>query len=185
MSGSCHLNRASNVEIGVECQIFVIVIFFNCGQVLQFGAYSRYYKGALTQNRSFLVIYTTFRSDFRVGWKNQNKHSTLDSSFNALSKWHEPEINQCRMYVIWWIANLTKFRILKYNICYCLLSAPQNQFKTEKKRVWLANFFCWTNQRFIFSVKKKQKQIFVLQNSKFCQISKSPDNIQTTQGSKP
>ena len=28
MSGSCHLDRASNVEIGVECQIFVIVIFF-------------------------------------------------------------------------------------------------------------------------------------------------------------
>jgi hypothetical protein len=41
MSGSCHLDRVSNVEIGVECQIFVIVIFFNCGPVLQFGAHSR------------------------------------------------------------------------------------------------------------------------------------------------
>ena len=29
VSGSCHLDRASNVEIGVEYQIFVIVIFFN------------------------------------------------------------------------------------------------------------------------------------------------------------
>ena len=29
MSGSCHLHRVSNVEIGVGCQIFVIVIFFN------------------------------------------------------------------------------------------------------------------------------------------------------------
>ena len=67
MSGSCHLDRASNVEIGVECQIFVIVIFFNCSRVLQFGAHSRYYKGALTQKRSFLVICTTFRSDFHVG----------------------------------------------------------------------------------------------------------------------
>ena len=28
MSGSCHLDRALNVKIGVECQIFVIVIFF-------------------------------------------------------------------------------------------------------------------------------------------------------------
>ena len=28
-SGSCHLDWASNVEIGVECQIFVIVIFFS------------------------------------------------------------------------------------------------------------------------------------------------------------
>ena len=30
MSDSCHLNRALNVENGVECQIFVIVIFFKC-----------------------------------------------------------------------------------------------------------------------------------------------------------
>ena len=86
------MDRASNVEIGVECQIFVIVIFFKCGRVLQFGAHSRYYKSALTQKRSFLVICTIFRSDFRVGWKNQNKHSTLNSSFDAQSKWHEPDI---------------------------------------------------------------------------------------------
>ena len=54
MSGSCHLDKALNVKIGVECQIF-IVMFFNSGRVLQFGAHSRYYKGA------------TFRSDFCVG----------------------------------------------------------------------------------------------------------------------
>ena len=53
MSRSCHLDRASNVEIGVECQIFVIVIIFNCGQVLQFKAHPRYYKGALTQKIFF------------------------------------------------------------------------------------------------------------------------------------
>ena len=64
MSDSCHLDRASNVEIDVECQTFVIVTFFNCCQVLQFGAHSRYYEGALTQNRSFLVTCTTFRSEF-------------------------------------------------------------------------------------------------------------------------
>ena len=84
MSGSCHLDKALNVEIGVECQIFVIVIFFNCSRVLQFGASSRYYKGALTQKRSFLVTCTTFTSAFHVSWKNQNKHSTLKSSFDAL-----------------------------------------------------------------------------------------------------
>ena len=67
MSGSCHLDRASNVEIGVECQIFVIVIFLNCRRVLQFWAHSSYYKGALTQKGQFLVICTTFRSDFHVG----------------------------------------------------------------------------------------------------------------------
>ena len=56
MSGSCHLDRASNVKISVECQIFVIVIFFNFGQVLQFGAHLRHYKSKLNQKRSFLVI---------------------------------------------------------------------------------------------------------------------------------
>ena len=66
MSGSCHLDRALIVKIGVECQIFVIVTFFNCSWGLQFGAHSRYYKGALTQKRSFLVICTTFRYDFHV-----------------------------------------------------------------------------------------------------------------------
>ena len=53
MSGSCHLDRASNVEIGVECQIFVIVIFFNCGRVLQFGAHSMYYKDAFYKRDHF------------------------------------------------------------------------------------------------------------------------------------
>ena len=86
MSGSCHLDRASNVEMGVECQIFVIVIFFNCGPVLQFGAHSRYYKGALTQKRSFLVIFTTFISEFHVSKINQNNHSTQNSLFDALWK---------------------------------------------------------------------------------------------------
>ena len=38
------------------------------------------------------MICTTFRSDFGVSWKNQNNHSTLNSSFDALSKWHEPDI---------------------------------------------------------------------------------------------
>ena len=51
MFGSCHLDRVSNIEIGVECQIFVLVIFFNCSSVLQFGAHSRYHKGVLTQKR--------------------------------------------------------------------------------------------------------------------------------------
>ena len=80
MSSSNHFDRASIIKIGVEFQIFVIVIFINCSRVLQFGTHSRYYKGALTQKRSFLVNCTTFSR------KNQNKDSTLNSSFNALSK---------------------------------------------------------------------------------------------------
>ena len=54
-------------KFSVEYQIFVIVIFFNFGTVLQFGAHSRYYKGALIQNRSILAICTTFGTGFRFG----------------------------------------------------------------------------------------------------------------------
>ena len=82
MSGSCHLERALNVEIGVECQIFVIFIFFNSGQVLQFGTHSRYFKGALTQKISFLVIFTA--SD--MFFMSTKKMKTLNSSFYTLSK---------------------------------------------------------------------------------------------------
>ena len=64
MSGSGHLDRASHVEIGIGCQIFVIVIFFNCSRVLQFGAHSRYYEGASTQKKHFLVICTILRYHF-------------------------------------------------------------------------------------------------------------------------
>ena len=78
MSVSCHLYRVSNVEIGFECQIFVIAIFIKFGQILQFGAHSRYYKGALTQKKSFLVIcISTLRSDFHVGCKKSKQ------TFNA------------------------------------------------------------------------------------------------------
>ena len=57
-------------------------MFFNRRQVLEFGAPSMYYKGALTQKRQFLVNWTSFRSDFNVGLKrNQNKHSKFDTKF--------------------------------------------------------------------------------------------------------
>ena len=56
---------------------------------------THYYKGAITQMRSFLVVCTTFRSSFHVGWKNQNKHSMLNLSFDALAKWREPHNKQC------------------------------------------------------------------------------------------
>ena len=36
MSGSPHLDRVWNVKIGVECEMFVIIICFDCDQVLQF-----------------------------------------------------------------------------------------------------------------------------------------------------
>ena len=81
MSGSCHLDRVWNVEIWVECQIFVIVIFFNCGWVLKFGAHSRYYKGALIQRDHFqwfvLLSNLIFMSAEKIKTKNNTKYKTL------------------------------------------------------------------------------------------------------------
>ena len=37
MSGSCHLDRASNVKIGIECQMFVILSFLTAGEFYNFG----------------------------------------------------------------------------------------------------------------------------------------------------
>ena len=42
LSGSCHLDRATNVEIGVECQIFVSVTFFNYSDIYNFGHFKVY-----------------------------------------------------------------------------------------------------------------------------------------------
>ena len=37
MSGSCQLDRVSNVEIGVECQLFVIVMFLTVAKFYNLG----------------------------------------------------------------------------------------------------------------------------------------------------
>ena len=38
------------------------------------------------------MICTTHSSAFHASWKNQNKYSTLNLSFDVVSKWHEPDI---------------------------------------------------------------------------------------------
>ena len=102
MCGSCHLDRASNDESSVECLFWFFHLTWKSDlKVIQ-----------ITKNYLFWVMhpYNTlnlpkncktwpqlkkknFRSDFCVGWKNSNKHSTLNLSFNALSKWNEPDIS--------------------------------------------------------------------------------------------
>ena len=95
------------------------------------------HKGALTQKRSFLVICTTFRSDFHVGWKNQNKHSTLNLSFDTLSKWHFIDFQ--RFYG----------RKIEVRTCGALLhtSAPKNwcTHTTALKFLWFFRLKCLPN----------------------------------------
>ena len=62
MSGSCHLDRASNIEIGVEHQIFLLLSFLTSAEFYNLG-----HIQGLTQKRKFLVLCNTLRSDFHVG----------------------------------------------------------------------------------------------------------------------
>ena len=152
MSGSCHFT-------GCKCQnwcwsqIFVTVIFFTCDWVLQFRAHSRYYKGALTQKRSFLVLCTTFRSDFHVCWNNQNKHSTVNLSFNALS--YDIKLN------IDLEENNKQMYCKIPNFCCCnsrkkedtagpLLFSNCNNNKNQNKEIWFSYWLMQWNQHWSF-----------------------------------
>ena len=61
--------------------MFVFVMFFNRSQVLKFGAPSRYYKGALTQE--IILSWSGLLSDLilMLTEKNQNKHLKFDNKF--------------------------------------------------------------------------------------------------------
>ena len=78
--------QSVNVKISFACQIFDIVIFFKCRRVLQFGAHSRYYKGAFTQKRSFLVNLLLSDLLFISAKKIKTNISTLNWSSDTLSK---------------------------------------------------------------------------------------------------
>ena len=111
--------------LGVECwnwcwmSNICYCCSFKWGQVLQ-SVPSKYYKGALTQKRSFLVICTTFSSDFHVWWKTKNKNSTLNwlrrsvqmtwirhKEFLRLVKWHQ---------VIWkFLLMISRTNLIKKN----------------------------------------------------------------------
>ena len=98
VSGSCHLDRASNVEIGVEHRIFVIVTFSNCSRVVQFGVHLKYHKGALTQKRSFLVVCTTFRLENSCRLKKSkqtfNTESVIQFEMTWTRHWCLPQTSQ-------------------------------------------------------------------------------------------
>ena len=67
-----------------------------------------------------------------------------------------------------------KFQNLKYEYLFLFT------FSWEKESLIGQQFFVGPVRDFFFSVKKKGKQIFLLQNLKFHQISKSTDDVHTT-----
>ena len=62
------------------------------------------------------MICTTFRSDFHVSWKNQNRKSTLNLSFDTLFKWHEPDIIDKTRIVFYRLIIFKKFLLFTCNI---------------------------------------------------------------------
>ena len=58
MRGSCHLDRALNVEIGVECRNIFVVVFFSVAVKCIFGHLQGIEKiGLLTKRIPCLFIY--------------------------------------------------------------------------------------------------------------------------------
>ena len=84
------------LKLVLDVKYLLFFIFFNCSRVLQLEAHSRYYKGALTQ----IVLLSDLL--FMSAGKIKTKYSTLNSSFNALSKWHEPDIRGNNFSVCTW-----------------------------------------------------------------------------------
>jgi hypothetical protein len=76
---------------------FVIVMVFNHGRVLKFGASSRYYKGALSQGDNFeriglLSDLILMSAEKKIKTNIQN--STLNLPFYILTKRHDPQISK-------------------------------------------------------------------------------------------
>ena len=71
-------------------------MFFDLSQVWNLGHLQGiHFMGALPQKRWFQVNFYSFRSDFNVGWKKIKtniQNSTINLSFDALSKWHDLDI---------------------------------------------------------------------------------------------
>ena len=85
----------TNLLLNLE-YIFGIVMFFNRGWVLKVGAPSKYYKGVQLKKEDFewigLLSDLISMSARKIKIKIQN--STLNWSFDTLSKWHDPHIRK-------------------------------------------------------------------------------------------
>ena len=96
-----------NVKYLLLLSFLTAAEFYNLGHIQ-----GTYYKGVLTQKRSFVVICTTFRSAFHVSWKNQNKHSTLNSSFNIQMTWTRQKSPNEEIQAFFW--RISKNRVQFY-----------------------------------------------------------------------
>ena len=144
-----------NVKYLLSLSLLTAVKFYNLGLIQGIIRVN-----ALTQKRSFFVICTTFRSALNVGWKNQNKHSTLNLSFDALSKWHEPGISSrtgspvsreivthifCENILVWWlVVFVVIFQFQFWPLFALFLCCSLHYFWTANSLAFfsLLRFFC-------------------------------------------
>jgi hypothetical protein len=66
--GSCHLDRALNVEIGVEYRKIFVVVFSSFCCEMYFGAPSRYRKGWVISIKLIILLFDPAKN------KKVNKH---------------------------------------------------------------------------------------------------------------
>ena len=105
MCGSCHFDRLSNFEIGVEFwNVYLVFLFFagskrrmNCSAIFLLKSLNFFYFLKLPQN--------TFHNKFKKNTTTKIfRYLTPISTFNALSKWHDPRMSEvilCLFFDIW------------------------------------------------------------------------------------
>ena len=89
MRASCHLNRPSNFEIGVEYRMFLLCYFLSAAKICILGPIQ-----AISNVYLFWVkapFWTSYKSNFehlKTKKKTMVQFSTSILTFNGLLKWH-------------------------------------------------------------------------------------------------
>ena len=107
MWGSCHFDRALNDEISVKFWMFAFIFF-------QLTLQSDLKEVQLTQNYLFWVKAPLQYLEGALNFKTRPwlknititniQNSTLNSPFDALSKWHDPDINKTNQLLLFLIS---------------------------------------------------------------------------------
>ena len=85
MRGSCHFNRPSNFEIGVEYRMFFCMLFFKWKRVLHFEVLSSYFEPlSLWRNPLIVLLLDPILSSWQ---QKENKGSILNIKWLVEMTW--------------------------------------------------------------------------------------------------
>ena len=78
----------TNLVLNFEC--LLLLCFLTEAEFWTLGHLQGIIRVPYFKRDNFELIWTSFRSNFNVGWKKNQNNSTINSPFDALSKWQDP-----------------------------------------------------------------------------------------------